>query len=204
MIEVRTQDTAFPLSMPLRERRSGESVCAKEYRRPMRLAPYLLSPRLVGLISCGGGDHPPSPTGGETTPLHLEIASGNSQEADPGSQLPMPVRVRVANASNVARPNVRVTFTVGSGGGSIAEVANPAEHLQVLLFTGIDRTASIRWRLGSDTMSLQTINVAATGVATPVSGAAAGDTEGSLRQYRAGRGHCDGDWRYRCGHHLAW
>jgi len=86
-------------------------------------------------------------TAGNATQLML--LSGNNQTASPGATLPDQPTVRVLDANRNGVPNVAVTFTVTSGGGSIDGVGS----VTTLTSTGGPSmpvgSAAVNWTLGS-------------------------------------------------------
>lgn len=50
----------------------------------------------------------------------ISFSAGNAQQAPPGSQLPNPLSVRLTDGGGNPKPGETVTFTVTSGGGTIA------------------------------------------------------------------------------------
>src|SRR5579883_2519405 len=59
-------------------------------------------------------------TAGTPTPTQLQKTSGDAQTATIGTTLPQPLVVTALDANNHPVANVAVTFTVASGGGSVA------------------------------------------------------------------------------------
>jgi hypothetical protein len=102
---------------------------------------------LCQLAACGSsGDsssttQPPSPKVDPTKPAAINIVSGDGQTARIKSTVTQSAAVRVTNGSGTPLPNVLVSFTVISGGGSLA--ASSA-------LTGGDGSATVpAWTLGS-------------------------------------------------------
>jgi hypothetical protein len=90
-------------------------------------------------------------TAGSVTPV-----SGNNQEAPAGSQLPLPLVVRVLDPDGNPIVGAPVSWLVGEGGGTpSAETSN----------TGSDGQASIQWTLGS-VPGRNTLNAVVSGVGT--------------------------------------
>jgi hypothetical protein len=82
--------------------------------------------------------------------------SGNNQEAPAGSQLPLPLVVRVLDPDGNPIVGAPVSWLVGEGGGTpSAETSN----------TGSDGQASIQWTLGS-VPGRNTLNAVVSGVGT--------------------------------------
>jgi hypothetical protein len=78
---------------------------------------FQLSLLLAGLSAACGGDVV-LPEEGEAA--SLVIVSGDEQRGPAGSALPLPVVVRVLDSRERPVANQDVTFTIGSGGGSVA------------------------------------------------------------------------------------
>lgn len=58
------------------------------------------------------------------TASKIELVSGNNQTVAPGISLLTPLKVKVTNAGNVAVPNVSVSWTAASGGGSVSSATS--------------------------------------------------------------------------------
>ncbi len=74
-------------------------------------------------------------------PAAIERAAGDAQVATPGTTLPVSPRVRVADAQGNPVAGAAVTFSVGSGGGSVTE---PTRTTNAGGFASVGS-----WRLGS-------------------------------------------------------
>jgi hypothetical protein len=111
------------------------------------------------LVSCGGD----APSDDGTTPPppaeQVRIISGNSQVGLAGTALPVPLLVQVLSADG-STPVVgrNVTWTVQSGGGTLAEVRSQTDGAGA---------ASARWTLGA-AVGAQTIRVTVQGLAAPI------------------------------------
>lgn len=106
------------------------------------------------LVSCGGDDLVLPEDG---VPATIAIVSGNPQNGTVGTALASPLVVRVLDAAGRPVPGQQVTFTVVSGGGSVAP-ATPT--------TGADGQASTAWTLGPSA-GAQQVQAKATGGAAP-------------------------------------
>lgn len=73
-------------------------------------------------------------------PAAIEIAGGNNQTGNVGSELPNLVVVRVKSTTGAAMPGVPVTWTVVSGGGSVQLAQTNTNALGL---------AENRWRMGT-------------------------------------------------------
>jgi glucose/arabinose dehydrogenase len=84
------------------------------------------------------------------------VANGNDQTATAGAAVAVVPAVRLLNAQGVAQPGVSVSFTVGSGGGTVMN-ATAVSDAQGWASAG-------RWTLGP-AAGTQTLNASATGYA---------------------------------------
>lgn len=109
------------------------------------------------LLGCGEADPPVGPEVDPPVLSSLEILSGDSQAAWPGTSVSEPLVVRALDQFGVALAGVEVNW-VASGGGSTSAPTSS---------TGTDGTASVSWELGHDARS-QTVSVSATGLGIPV------------------------------------
>jgi hypothetical protein len=99
-------------------------------------------PVLVAMVLAACSSSPTASTGGGDTPATVQVATGDGQSGNPGSILTAPVSVVVKNASGAPVAGVTVTFSVDSGGGSLATLTAK---------TGSDGTASAgSWTLGAN------------------------------------------------------
>jgi adhesin/invasin len=73
-------------------------------------------------------------------PNDLLIAQGNNQTAKAGTALPVQIVLRVVGTNNTPIPNVPITLSVTSGGGSL----NPASAT-----TNAAGEVTVRWTLGN-------------------------------------------------------
>ena len=95
--------------------------------------------------SCGGSADPSSPTPTPVPtagpPTQLSILGGDNQTTEPGKATPVRPAVIVKDANGRVVPNVSVSFTIDSGGGTIASP---------LATTGTDGVATAgEWTLGT-------------------------------------------------------
>jgi alpha-tubulin suppressor-like RCC1 family protein len=96
-----------------------------------------------------------------TTPAQISLLSGNNQFASVGAPVPNAPEVLVRDAAGIPVPGVPVTFSVGSGGGSISD---PARTTNV---SGVARAGT--WILGpTQGLSNNTLIANAAGVPVPV------------------------------------
>lgn len=79
----------------------------------------------LAVLACGGGGSdtvappPQPPSGGPGPATQLALVAGDGQQAIPGATLPVAPAVAVRDAQGRAVPNVTVSFTVDSGGGTL-------------------------------------------------------------------------------------
>ncbi len=116
----------------------------------VRSAPRIgfLSLLLLAATACGGSDGPTNPPGGGgggggggATAASLAISAGDAQTAAPGAALAVNPAVLVRDATGKPFAGATVTFTVDSGGGTIA---SPTAT------TGSDGIATAgKWTLGA-------------------------------------------------------
>lgn len=78
----------------------------------------------VAFGACSGDDNGTNPPPGNTTPAAVVVVSGNNQSGIAGAVLANPLVVRVNNSDGDALSNVSVTWTVVSGGGSVASATS--------------------------------------------------------------------------------
>ena len=102
----RTVSGRYPLG-------GGYTARGKNPRRPVPGLLALFS--LLALGSCDGG-----PGSGPEAPAALTIRSGDGQTADAGTSVPNPPTVQVTGASGAGVGGVTVSFSVTTGGGSVA------------------------------------------------------------------------------------
>ena len=107
------------------------------------------------LVTACGGDELVLPEDG--IPSSITIVSGNPQNGTVGTALASPLVVRVLDAAGRPVQGQQVTFTVLSGGGSVAPPAPT---------TGADGQASTSWTLGASA-GAQQVQAKATGGAAP-------------------------------------
>lgn len=101
-------------------------------RRPAVLLPFVI------LAFCGACDSPGGPAEREVE-LLLKLG-GDNQTAPPGTQLANPLAVAAYDFENRPMAGVEVSFSVRSGGGSVAP--------QTVL-TDANGVAQSRWTLGA-------------------------------------------------------
>lgn len=89
-----------------------------------------------------------------TSPLHLELVSGDDQTAAPDAQLGAPLVVRLVDDAGDGVPEQAVAWVVATGGGEAAPGSSD---------TDADGYASTIWTLGPDVGS-QTLNAVVSGV----------------------------------------
>ncbi len=104
------------------------------YPAPFICSLLLCSAGLWCLASCGDGTSPEP-----STPVQVEILSGDSQSGPTGEELPEAVRVRVRDRTGNPLPGAVVSFRVTVGGGSVSAGSVPADE---------EGVASVRWTLG--------------------------------------------------------
>jgi adhesin/invasin len=109
---------------------------------------------LLLVVSCGGEDLVLPEDG---IPSTIAIVSGNPQNGTVGTALASPLVVRVLDAAGRPVQGQQVTFTVVSGGGSVAPPAPT---------TGADGQTSTSWTLGASAGGQQ-VQAKATGGAAP-------------------------------------
>ena len=90
-------------------------------------------------------------------PAQLTLVGGDGQTAVAGTQLPLPLSVKVTDALGNPKPSVLVTFSVTSGGGGLAPTTALTDA------TGV---ASVHWTLGM-VIGTQTAAASVSGL-TPV------------------------------------
>lgn len=144
------------------------------------------------LAGCGGGGEPvgpPPPPAPLGLPVTVVIQTGDGQQAEPGTVVPVKPIVLVKEGAGRAVPGVTVTFVVDSGGGSLQ--AGTA-------VSAADGTASPGdWRLGSGegrnvlravVGTLAPAKIVATAVVAPVTLAdqSVGSAGGTITVTRAG------------------
>jgi Kelch motif protein len=83
------------------------------------------------------------------TAAQLVVLSGNNQFASPSATLPNQPTVRVVDANGNGVPNVAVTFTVTSGGGSIGGVGSVTTLSAATNAGVVTGSAQVPWTLGS-------------------------------------------------------
>jgi hypothetical protein len=123
--------------------------------RPVH-ASFLVS--LLALAGCGGSTGPQS--GGsvdrhEAPPASIVIYLGNGQNGPAGTQLPDPLCTNVLDAGKNLLHGIVVTYTVTSGGGTIADPTTPSTDPNGIATSG-------RWTLGPGT-GPQTVTASAVG-----------------------------------------
>ncbi len=96
-------------------------------------------------------------------PALLALVDGNAQSATVGTQLPLPVRVRVTDAQGLSIPGVTVGFAATTGGGSVGTPTTT---------TNASGQASSTWTLGA-LLGAQTLTASSAGVASFVFNATA-------------------------------
>ncbi|HXE58742.1 MAG TPA: Ig-like domain-containing protein [Gemmatimonadales bacterium] len=118
-----------------------------------RLLP-LLGLGAIALAGCGGDDGGP-----DTHALTLALAGGNGQQGVPGEGLAEPFAVRVTDGAGAPVPEVTVSWSVVSGGGSIAASST----------TGQDGVATASYTVGP-ALGQQRVDAAVSGATgSPVS-----------------------------------
>jgi hypothetical protein len=117
-----------------------------------------LAPGIVGVIASATG----YASGGTAVTVTgagpaatLTLVSGGNQIATPGTQLPQPIVVKVADSLGNGVSGKAVTFAVATGGGSVGTSSTTSD---------VNGLASTTWTLGAAT-GAQTITVTATGLA---------------------------------------
>jgi len=126
--------------------------------RPVH-ASFLVS--LLALAGCGGST---GPTGGgsldrqEAPPAKIRIYLGNGQNGPAGTPLPDPLCTNVLDAGGHLLHGIMVTYTVASGGGTIADPATPRTDPNGIATSG-------PWQLGPGT-GVQTVMAYAAGTDT--------------------------------------
>jgi hypothetical protein len=123
--------------------------------RPVHTS-FLVS--LLALAGCGGSTGPQS--GGsvdrhEAPPASIVIYLGNGQNGPAGTQLPDPLCTNVLDAGKNLLHGIVVTYTVTSGGGTIADPTTPSTDPNGIATSG-------RWTLGPGT-GPQTVTASAVG-----------------------------------------
>jgi hypothetical protein len=119
-------------------------------------ASFLLS--LLALAGCGGSTEPTccgSVGQHEAPPASIVIYAGNGQTGPAGSQLPAPLCTNVLDAAGHLLHGIVVTYTVTSGGGTIADPTTPSTDPNGIATSG-------RWTLGPGT-GPQTVTASAVG-----------------------------------------
>ena len=86
---------------------------------------------------------------------------GNYQSGSPGTVLPQPLILQVANADGVLRSNLPVTFTVTEGGSMLSSSTNGPWAASLNLNTENDGTAAAHVRLPRASAVLSLVNVSA-------------------------------------------
>ena len=104
----------------------------------------------VGLSASGCDATPPELRPGP--PAAVSIVDGQSQSGVAGTQLALPLRVRVTDSTGRSIPNWVVTFHVTQGGGSVFSGA---------AMTSAEGIAVERWTLGTSTADSQRVEVRA-------------------------------------------
>ena len=84
----------------------------------------------------------------------LVVVQGNLQQVQAGLQLPIPVVLRVTDASGAGIPAVPVTFAIGDGGGSVT----PAS-----IVSDTKGEVSVKWTLGPGAI-VQSLYASAAGI----------------------------------------
>lgn len=97
---------------------------------------------------------------------HLHYAGGDGQECMPGQELPLSLRVGVANGSHPVE-GARVRFTVASGGAEIAEASGGAGQAELEVATGPDGQAECFWSPAADPLSVDAALLDAAGDPVP-------------------------------------
>jgi adhesin/invasin len=72
----------------------------------------------------------------------MSIVAGNHQSAINGTELLLPLQVKILDSDGRPVSNLTVTFAVATGGGSIVSESTDD--------TGLDGVAEVRWKLGPD------------------------------------------------------
>ena len=77
---------------------------------------------LIALVACGGDDSTTAPpdTGPDTTAAAVAVVAGDGQTGTVGTTLPTLLGVRVTNAAGEPLATKSISWTVASGGGSLA------------------------------------------------------------------------------------
>jgi hypothetical protein len=84
-----------------------------------QLARHLIFPgALLVLGACGGGDL--TLPGKTAPPADLLPVAGDSQSARPGTEVPIPLVVRLVDEQGDAVPGGAVSWVIGDGGGSVS------------------------------------------------------------------------------------
>lgn len=117
-----------------------------------------LAVSVVIILGCGGdgggGRVGPTPVG---TPSRIEVVSGANQSASVGATLPQPLVVRVLDAGGRGVASQTVTWTVGSGGGTLSASQS---------VTDADGLARSEWSLDLES-GAYTVTVAVAAAAVP-------------------------------------
>lgn len=103
---------------------------------PMMATRYgILAPLLLAFVACSSGDHnrlqPTAP------PARIAPNGGDHQSATPASTLPAPLSVLVTDAVGAPLPDVVVTWSVLTGGGSVSPSSSTSgtDGVATTLFT---------------------------------------------------------------------
>jgi hypothetical protein len=100
---------------------------------------------LLTLAGCGGSAAPPSgppPEFHEAAPASIVIYAGNGQTGAPGVRLGDPLCTNVLDGQGRKLHGVAVTYTVTTGGGSLADPTTPSTDASGIATSGL-------WTLGS-------------------------------------------------------
>ena len=138
-------------------------------RRRLGAAARTLPLALVALAAAACHDDSTSPTSPTPVASSLTMVSGNAQSDTVAATLPSALVVQVKDQNGAAMANVAVTWTVSSGGGTLANASG---------VTDAAGQASASWTLGT-TAGTDTVTASVSGlasvvfVATATAGAAA-------------------------------
>jgi Bacterial Ig-like domain (group 1) len=112
--------------------------CTSEGILSRRVAVLFLA--FTAVAGCGGGNKGGQDMGGAPVASELALASGDGQAAPLNAKLAQPLQVRVSAADHRPVPSVKVTWAVGSGGGTLAATSST---------TDADGLASVNASVGS-------------------------------------------------------